>query len=231
MGIKIKATFQAVVPLNVDDANSVKAEVDFFEAHLYSWVELEQSKDSQGTHCYLHILHSLLFTTVNCSSLFIIYKTAGDFERFSAQAPVLEWHKGAEEEEEDAESSASAPKSLSWCPRDVQWVHPCPSHMETCTGEATSHPEQASDSITSPETMKKGSSSVWICLVGGGIIRDCILPCLTHKLQPTWTAGKRFPQPSVTSSYAPPTKTDVWKIIKQEPWNCNQKSEWMLGQE
>lgn len=89
-----------------------------------------------GTHRYLCIPHSLSFTAIKFLSLFIIYKIAKDFEKFSAQAPVLEGHKGAEEEE-DAESSTPLPKSQPWCPSDVQGVHPCPSHMETCSGGAS----------------------------------------------------------------------------------------------
>lgn len=94
MGIKFKATLQAVVPLNMDDAaqtpDSVKAEFYFFGGHLHPWVELQPSNDSQGTQSYPCIPHSLSFTAIKCWSLFIIYKIAKDFERFSAQAPVLE---------------------------------------------------------------------------------------------------------------------------------------------
>lgn len=116
---------------------TVKAEFDFSGGHFHPWVELQQSNGSQGTHSYLPTPHSLSFTAVKCLSIFLIYKTARDFEKFSTQAPVLEWHKGAEEEEEDAESSTPVPKILAWCPSDMQGVHPCPSHMETCTGEVS----------------------------------------------------------------------------------------------
>lgn len=109
-------------------------------------------------HSYLHISHSLSFTTVKCLSLFIIYKIAGDFERFSAQALVLEWHKGAEEEE-DAESPTPVPKSLPWCPSDAQLGAslPIPHGSLHWWSPFPSHPEQASDSIISPVMMEKGS--------------------------------------------------------------------------
>lgn len=74
MRIKFKATLQAVVPLNVDDAaqtpDSVKAEVDFFGAHLHSWAELQQSNDSQGTQLPSHFSQFIIY---RCKMLQLIY--------------------------------------------------------------------------------------------------------------------------------------------------------------
>lgn len=174
--------------------DSVKFEFDFLRGHLHTWVELQSSNDSQGTHSYFPIPHSVLFTAVKCLSLFIIYKIAGDFERFGAQAPVLAWHKGAEEEEEDAESPTLFPKACSNVPVMCRGCIPAhPTWKLHWWSHFPSHPEQVSDSITSSVLMEKGSSSVWTPLEGCGSIREepVLHFAVQHtKLQLIWTAGK-----------------------------------------
>lgn len=114
-----------------------------------------------GTHRYLCIPHSLSFTAIKFLSLFIIYKIAKDFEKFSAQAPVLEGHKGAEEEE-DAESSTLFPKASPGAPVMCRGCIPAHPTWKPALVEPLSFPSWVEKWLhrLTKVTMEKGSSSV-----------------------------------------------------------------------
>lgn len=88
--------------------------------------------------------------------IYYLRKT-GDFERFGAQAQVQECHEGAEEE--DTKPPVPIPESPPSCSSGAQQSAslPCLHGNLHQQSRSPSHPKQASDFITSPVVMERGS--------------------------------------------------------------------------
>lgn len=153
-----------------------------FGTHLHLWVELQWRNDSQDTHSYLCISHSLTVTAVKRLRKIIWEKLQGILK-----GSVPRHRSVSDTKVQRRRTLSHHPPFPKAHPRTVvvqSSAHPCPACMETCTGKAVFLPTLSGQVTSSPHPWWWGGEAtpVWIHPVGVALSERsqwCILQHIT----------------------------------------------------